>query len=102
MRIALTGATGFIGRYIAAHLAAQGHRLRCWYRHTSDRSGFEHLARSLEWVEGDLGARPRAATWSKAAMPRSMPRFIIPGAASAAGRGTSWTSSRRTWWVRSA
>jgi nucleoside-diphosphate-sugar epimerase len=54
MRIALTGATGFIGRYIAAHLVAKGHRLRCWYRPTSDRSGFEPLAGSLQWVEGDL------------------------------------------------
>ncbi len=54
MRIALTGATGFIGRYIAAHLIGRGHRLRCWYRPTSDRGGFEDLAGSLEWVDGDL------------------------------------------------
>jgi nucleoside-diphosphate-sugar epimerase len=55
MRVALTGATGFIGRYLAAHLADEGHHLRCWYRPTSDRTGFERLAGSLEWVEGDLG-----------------------------------------------
>ncbi len=54
MRIALTGATGFIGRYIAAHLIGRGHRLRCWYRPTSDRGGFEDLAGFLEWVDGDL------------------------------------------------
>ena len=54
MRIALTGATGFIGRYIAAHLAAQGHQLRCWCRPSSDRSGFESLDESLQWIEGDL------------------------------------------------
>lgn len=54
MRIALTGTTGFIGRYIAAHMVAQRHRLRCWYRPTSDRSGFEPLAESLQWAEGDL------------------------------------------------
>jgi len=54
MRIALTGATGFIGRYLVAHLVEQGHRLRCWYRITSDRSGLEHLGKSLEWVQGDL------------------------------------------------
>lgn len=55
MRVAMTGATGFIGRYIVNHLAGQGHRLRCWYRPTSDRSGFEALAKSLQWIEGDLG-----------------------------------------------
>ena len=54
MRIALTGATGFIGRYIAAHLAEQGHGLRCWYRSTSDRGGLEPLAESIQWVEGGL------------------------------------------------
>jgi nucleoside-diphosphate-sugar epimerase len=56
MRIALTGATGFIGRYIATDLIRQGHRLRCWHRPESDRGGFEDLAGSLEWVEGDLGS----------------------------------------------
>jgi nucleoside-diphosphate-sugar epimerase len=55
MKIALTGATGFIGRYIATHLTRGGHRLRCWHRPASDRSGFERLADSLEWVSGDLG-----------------------------------------------
>lgn len=55
MQIGLTGATGFIGRYIATHLVQQGHGLRCWHRRASDRGGFEHLAGSLEWVEGDLG-----------------------------------------------
>ena len=54
MRVALTGATGFIGRYMADHFAGQGHALRCWHRETSDRQGFEHI-RDLEWIEGDLG-----------------------------------------------
>jgi nucleoside-diphosphate-sugar epimerase len=58
MQIALTGATGFIGRYIAAELIGQGHRLRCWYRPTSDRSGFVTLAGSLEWAKGDLDDGP--------------------------------------------
>ncbi len=59
MRIALTGATGFIGRYIADHMVQEGHRLRCWHRAMSDRGGFEPLAGSLEWVEGDLGDAAR-------------------------------------------
>ncbi|MFG0262510.1 MAG: NAD-dependent epimerase/dehydratase family protein [Novipirellula sp. JB048] len=54
MIVALTGATGFIGRYLADHLLCQGHTLRCWYRPSSDRSGLEHL-NGLEWVAGELG-----------------------------------------------
>jgi nucleoside-diphosphate-sugar epimerase len=55
MRIAITGATGFLGRYIVRRLAAAGHRLRCWYRPQSDRSGFENEADSIEWLAGGLG-----------------------------------------------
>jgi nucleoside-diphosphate-sugar epimerase len=62
MRIAITGATGFLGRYIVRHLVEQGHSLRCWYRPTSDRSGFEREAKSLEWLEGRLG--DPASTWA--------------------------------------
>lgn len=54
MQVALTGATGFVGRYIANQLVAQGHTLRCWYRTSSDRGGVESHG-SLEWVPGDLG-----------------------------------------------
>lgn len=54
MRIALTGATGFIGRYIAQHLTDEGHALRCWYRSSSNRDGFGDLA-DLQWIEGELG-----------------------------------------------
>ena len=59
MKVALTGATGFIGRYIARQLAEQGHSLRCWYRPTSDREGFDSIG-ELEWIEGDLGDRASA------------------------------------------
>ncbi|WP_165244781.1 NAD-dependent epimerase/dehydratase family protein [Paludisphaera soli] len=57
MRIAVTGATGFVGRYIVSHLAQAGHRLVCWRRPSSDVSG---LADSIpeggiDWVEGSLG-----------------------------------------------
>ena len=54
MKIALTGATGFIGRYIVRQLASAGHKLRCWYRPSSDRSGLDDVAASVEWLAGDL------------------------------------------------
>jgi nucleoside-diphosphate-sugar epimerase len=41
MRIAVTGATGFLGRYIVNHLLREGHTCRCWYRPGSDRGGKE-------------------------------------------------------------
>lgn len=52
MHIAVTGGTGFLGRYILRQLAASGHRLRCWHRPKSDRSGLEDL--KLEWLPGQL------------------------------------------------
>ncbi len=55
MRVAITGATGFLGRYLVRHLAAAGHHLRCWYRPGSDRSGFERQADAIEWLPGALG-----------------------------------------------
>ena len=55
MLIGLTGATGFLGRYLVRHLAAAGHRLRCWHRPSSDRSGFEREAGAIDWLPGQLG-----------------------------------------------
>ena len=55
MQIGITGATGFLGRYITRQLAACDHQLRLWYRPTSDRSDFDSVAESLEWIEGELG-----------------------------------------------
>jgi nucleoside-diphosphate-sugar epimerase len=55
MRIAITGATGFLGRYLVHQLAQAGHQLRCWHRPDSDRSGFEGQADAIEWVPGSLG-----------------------------------------------
>jgi nucleoside-diphosphate-sugar epimerase len=55
MRIAITGATGFLGRYLVQHLAEAGHQLRCWYRPSSDRSGFDRFADAIDWLPGSLG-----------------------------------------------
>lgn len=56
MNIALTGATGFLGRYIADRLANSGHRLRCWYRVESDITGFGDADKQIDWVTGSLDA----------------------------------------------
>jgi nucleoside-diphosphate-sugar epimerase len=61
MHIAVTGGTGFLGRYLVRHLAGLGHRLRCWYRPASDRGGFEDVADAVEWVLGQLGDPASAA-----------------------------------------
>ncbi len=53
MRIALTGATGFLGRYVLRRLAGAGHQVRCWTRAGSDRTGVEALG---EWIPGELGS----------------------------------------------
>jgi nucleoside-diphosphate-sugar epimerase len=55
MKIAITGATGFLGRHIVAALTENKHDLRCWHRPSSDRSGFEAVDKRVEWVVGDLG-----------------------------------------------
>jgi nucleoside-diphosphate-sugar epimerase len=61
VRIAVTGATGFLGRYVVNHLAAIGHTCRCWHRPESDRGGFEAVERQVEWAEGGLGDQNAAA-----------------------------------------
>jgi nucleoside-diphosphate-sugar epimerase len=54
MRIAVTGASGFLGRYIVNHLIDAGHTCRCWCRLTSLREGIK--SDGCEWIEGELGS----------------------------------------------
>jgi nucleoside-diphosphate-sugar epimerase len=54
MRIGVTGATGFLGRYIVAHLVDQGHRCRCWFRPSSDLGGLKAPEGVITWIEGSL------------------------------------------------
>jgi len=60
MLIAVTGATGFLGRYLVRHLVHAGHRLRCWYRPSSDRTDLDDMNPHIDWLPGDLGD-PKAA-----------------------------------------
>ena len=55
MRIAVTGASGFLGRYIVARLAEKEHGCRCWYRPKSDRGGIDAAEGRIEWLPGELG-----------------------------------------------
>lgn len=55
MKIAVTGATGFLGRYLVRQLVTSGHQCRCWYREGSDRAGFEVADDAIDWSLGELG-----------------------------------------------
>ncbi len=61
MNIAVTGATGFLGRYIVNHLLGEGHTCRCWFRPNSDRGGFDEDSR-IDWIPGELGDREASQT----------------------------------------
>ncbi len=55
MRVFITGGTGFIGRRVAALLAARGHELRCLARATSRTMALDQLGAAI--VRGDLADR---------------------------------------------
>ena len=56
--IAVTGATGFIGRYIVEQLTSSGHVVRCWYRPSSNRDGLDADSSRIQWVPGALDDEP--------------------------------------------
>lgn len=53
MKIALTGGTGFIGRYLLNELTAHGHALQCWYRTESSIEALKDRDK-ISWIAGDL------------------------------------------------
>lgn len=53
-RVLITGATGFIGSYIARYLLEKGVSLRAICRKTSDKTLLGEAAGGIEWVEADL------------------------------------------------
>jgi len=53
MRVAITGATGFTGRRVAARLLARGHEVRALVRPPLERAAL--IAPGLELVAGDMG-----------------------------------------------
>lgn len=55
MKTAITGATGFIGRYLVREFARRGDEVRAAARPGSDRSGFHDVAATLAWQDWQLG-----------------------------------------------
>lgn len=53
-RILLTGATGFIGYYLAHELVAAGYHFRALVRPGSKREQLKNIASHIEFVDGDL------------------------------------------------
>ncbi|MEO8610901.1 MAG: NAD(P)-dependent oxidoreductase [Chloroflexota bacterium] len=49
--VAVTGATGYVGRFVVAELLRQGMKVRALARPESDRGGFDG---STEWIDGSL------------------------------------------------
>ena len=54
MKVAITGATGFLGHYIVHKMQAVGNDCRCWYR-SSERCYQTENGSSVEWLPGELG-----------------------------------------------
>lgn len=54
----VTGATGFVGSWVASELVREGFRIRCLVRPSSDRRNLLPESKDVEWVSGDLRDPP--------------------------------------------
>lgn len=52
MKVAVTGATGFVGRYLINELSRAGYEIKAWYRSEQSKEGTEGL--EIEWIKGAL------------------------------------------------
>ncbi|NET09073.1 MAG: NAD(P)-dependent oxidoreductase [Symploca sp. SIO2B6] len=58
--IAITGATGYVGRFVVSELLRQGCTIRALTRPRSDRTGFDpSLSQAITWIEGNLAPASR-------------------------------------------
>lgn len=55
MKIAVTGASGFVGTELVGQLVNSGSQLKCWHRPSSDLSRLNDF--DVQWVAGELGER---------------------------------------------
>ncbi len=55
MKVAITGATGFLGHYIVNRMFADGNSCRCWFRSESDCYQPSGEGADVKWVHGELG-----------------------------------------------
>lgn len=65
MRVAISGATGFVGGALARTLAQQGHGLRLLARPSADRSHLQDVA--AEWFVGDVLQPETLPDWVRGA-----------------------------------